>query len=82
MHVPYREAILSGGGWSLSVRLASRVPIMFKELLTVVPDLLGLIWGLFKDPRVPASRKVALGALIAYLSTPVDLVPDFIPLLG
>jgi len=55
---------------------------MFKELLTVIPHLLGLIWGLFRDPRVPASRKVALGALIAYLSTPVDLVPDFIPLLG
>ncbi len=53
-----------------------------RELLAVVPHLLALVWGLFRDPRVPARSKVTLGALIGYLATPVDLVPDFIPLLG
>lgn len=55
---------------------------MLRELLAVVPHLLGLVWGLSRDPRVPGSSKAALGALIAYLACPVDLIPDFIPVLG
>jgi uncharacterized membrane protein YkvA (DUF1232 family) len=34
------------------------------------------------DPRVPRSRKVLLGAALAYLALPFDLVPDFIPVAG
>jgi uncharacterized membrane protein YkvA (DUF1232 family) len=41
-----------------------------------------LFRGLVRDPRVPASRKLLLVTLIAYLAIPFDLVPDFIPLRG
>lgn len=38
--------------------------------------------GLLGDPRVPASRKALLAAAVGYAVSPVDLVPDRIPLLG
>ena len=41
------------------------------------------VWSLvLKDPRTPRVSKLLLGAAIAYLVSPVDLIPDFIPVLG
>jgi uncharacterized membrane protein YkvA (DUF1232 family) len=51
-------------------------------LVWLVPRLATLIGRLLRDPRVPGRTKVLLGAVAAYLASPVDLVPDFIPLLG
>ncbi|PTY04955.1 hypothetical protein DB347_19890 [Opitutaceae bacterium EW11] len=47
----------------------------FKEELTVYRRVL-------TDPRTPRLAKWLLGLAIAYLLTPVDIVPDFIPILG
>ena len=47
-----------------------------------IPDLLVLFRRLVADPRVPRWRKALLVALIAYLASPIDLVPDFIPVAG
>jgi uncharacterized membrane protein YkvA (DUF1232 family) len=52
------------------------------ELLLTLPDFVALIFRLMKDPRVPAGAKVKLGLFAAYLASPVDLVPDFIPVVG
>jgi uncharacterized membrane protein YkvA (DUF1232 family) len=41
-----------------------------------------LFGKLLRDPRVPASRKLLIAALIGYLAMPFDLVPDFIPVAG
>jgi uncharacterized membrane protein YkvA (DUF1232 family) len=35
-----------------------------------------------RDPRVPWSAKVAAMAVAAYALSPIDLIPDFIPVLG
>ena len=51
-------------------------------LVRLVPDCLVLFRRLLGDPRVPWPRKAALAASIAYVATPFDLVPDFIPLAG
>ncbi len=47
-----------------------------------IPDCIVLVKRLMGDPRVPRSRKLLLGALVAYLALPIDLVPDFIPVAG
>jgi len=41
-----------------------------------------LLWRLLKDRRVPWWARVLLPALLLYLALPVDLIPDFIPVLG
>lgn len=53
-----------------------------RALAGFVPDCVVLVRRLLADERVPRSRKVALGALLAYLALPIDLVPDFIPVAG
>jgi len=53
-----------------------------KALLRALPDLVRLISRLVGDPVLPRAAKIALGAAALYLLSPVDLIPDFIPLVG
>ena len=52
------------------------------ELATFVPNLVLLFRGLLTDARVPRRAKLALAAGAVYLSFPLDIVPDFIPIAG
>ncbi len=47
-----------------------------------IPDCLILFKQLLQDSRTPRRYKYALWLLIAYLSLPFDLIPDFIPIVG
>jgi uncharacterized membrane protein YkvA (DUF1232 family) len=47
-----------------------------------VPDCAVLLKRLLSDPRVPRSHKVLVGLLLLYLASPIDLVPDIIPVVG
>jgi uncharacterized membrane protein YkvA (DUF1232 family) len=53
-----------------------------RALARLVPDCIVLGRRLLGDPRVLLRHKLALGLLIGYLASPLDLVPDFIPLIG
>ena len=53
-----------------------------KEYLLFAPRLIKLLWKLTRDRRVPARSKATLVVLGAYLASPIDIVPDFIPCLG
>ena len=44
-------------------------------------DLLAL-WLAARDPRTPVQAKIVAGATAAYAFSPIDLIPDFIPVLG
>ena len=53
-----------------------------RDALRLVPDVVRLLRRLVADRTVPRSVRVALVLLLAYLLSPIDLVPDFIPVLG
>lgn len=53
-----------------------------RALAGFIPDCVVLVKRLLADPRVPRRHKLALALLVAYLVTPLDLVPDFIPVVG
>lgn len=47
-----------------------------------VRSKLTLAWRMFRDPGVPATAKAVMPAVLLYLASPIDLIPDFIPVLG
>jgi uncharacterized membrane protein YkvA (DUF1232 family) len=61
-----REAEAGGGGSLL--RLSGEVILLLKDLAV--------------DPRVPRDAKVTAGAAAAYLVSPLDIIPDWVPVLG
>lgn len=55
---------------------------LLREALWVLPDALRLVRRLAVDTTVPRGVRIRLGLLLAYLVIPIDVVPDFIPVLG
>ncbi|HET7928301.1 MAG TPA: DUF1232 domain-containing protein [Actinomycetota bacterium] len=53
-----------------------------RELATAIPNLLVLFRGLLRDPRVPRGSKIWLLVAVVWIASPIDLVPEFIPVLG
>jgi uncharacterized membrane protein YkvA (DUF1232 family) len=53
-----------------------------KELATLIPNLLLLFKDLVKDPRVPRGAKVWLLIGALWLASPIDLLPEFLPVIG
>jgi len=47
-----------------------------------LPRFLRLLWGLVTDSRVATLDKLLVVGAIAYIVTPLDLIPDFVPFLG
>lgn len=47
-----------------------------------VPDCAILFGRLARDPAVPRGRRALLWLLVPYLAMPLDLIPDFIPVIG
>ena len=56
--------------------------VRLRETLRVLPDVIRLLRRLAADSTLPRSIRVRLVLLLGYLALPVDLVPDFIPVLG
>ncbi len=53
-----------------------------RAVVAAVPDLLRLLRSLVVDPSVPLDVRIVLVALVAWIVSPIDLIPDFIPGLG
>lgn len=53
-----------------------------RDALRLLPDVLRLIRRLAADKAVPIGVRLRLVLLLVYLASPVDLVPDFIPVVG
>jgi len=55
---------------------------MLREAMRLLPDVVRLIHRLAADKTLPRGVRIRLGLLLAYLAMPIDLIPDFIPVLG
>jgi uncharacterized membrane protein YkvA (DUF1232 family) len=53
-----------------------------RELTALLPNVVRLFRGLLGDERVPRSSKVLLLFGAAWLASPVDLIPEFLPVIG
>jgi len=53
-----------------------------ESVLSLIPRLAKFLYHLARDPRVPWTVKAALVGLAAYLACPLDIIPDWIPVLG
>lgn len=53
-----------------------------RAALRLVPDVLRLLRRLIRDPAVSRAVRVRLVLLASYLASPIDLVPDVVPVLG
>jgi len=54
----------------------------YTEYVLALPDFFILLCRLFVDKRVKASQKLLVGGIIAYVMSPIDIIPDFIPVIG
>ena len=73
------------GAWALLVVVLWVVrprDVRAGELVRVVPDVLRLVRDLLADRTVAVRVRISLVFLLAWLVNPVDLIPEFIPVLG
>lgn len=69
--------------WVLLVLLAARLPEgSLKELAGFLPDCVATARRLRRDPRVPAGAKLAVGFALLWVLSPIDLIPEFLPMIG
>lgn len=53
-----------------------------KHVLLFLPRLAVLVGKLIADPEVSGTNKLLLGAVVVYIASPLDILPDIIPVLG
>jgi len=70
-------ALLIGLLWAIRPR-----GVRLRDLARVVPDLLRLIRDLIADRSVPLHVRAVIVGLLAWLISPIDLIPDFVPVVG
>lgn len=62
--------------------LARPDELRIRDALRLLPDRLRMLRRLAGDDRLPRGVRLRLWLLLGYLALPVDLVPDFIPVIG
>lgn len=74
--------------WMILVVILWRVqrdlgqPSSLTPALRLLPDVVRLLHRLVSDPALPRRVRIMLALLLGYLLSPIDLIPDFVPVLG
>ena len=69
--------------WALLLILARRLPPgILRDLAAFIPDCITTVRRLRKDPRVPRRAKIAIVFAGLWVASPIDLIPEFIPIIG
>ncbi|HEX6300056.1 MAG TPA: YkvA family protein [Acidimicrobiia bacterium] len=70
------DEILPPDGRSLQARR------LMADAVFMMPNIVKLVTRLLKDPRVPRRAKITLGLAAAYVASPIDLIPEIVPIIG
>lgn len=77
------SAIVVAASWAVMIVLARRLPRgLAKDLATVLPACVTTARRLRKDPRVPKRVKAAVAFAGLWVLSPIDLIPEFLPVIG
>jgi uncharacterized membrane protein YkvA (DUF1232 family) len=52
------------------------------EAVALVPDLLRLLGALARDREIPRRVRLSVWLLLAFMASPIDVIPDAIPVIG
>ncbi len=75
--------VIVAGLWAGLVLLAAHLPPgLLKDLISFLPACVTLLRRLRHDPRVPLLAKIALVVAALWVVSPIDLVPEFLPVIG
>ncbi|MFD0784682.1 YkvA family protein [Micromonospora azadirachtae] len=86
-----RTGLIAGGvaatcviaAWALLILLARRLPPgILRDLAAFIPDCVTTVRRLRKDPRVPRRAKLAVAIAGLWVISPIDLIPEFLPVIG
>lgn len=53
-----------------------------EDYLRLMPDLIRLLKGVATDRQIPRGTRIAIFGLLAFIASPIDLIPDVIPVIG
>ncbi len=69
--------------WGVLLLLARRLPPgVLRDLAAFIPDCVTTVRRLRKDPRVPRRAKAAIVFAGIWVASPIDLIPEFLPVIG
>jgi uncharacterized membrane protein YkvA (DUF1232 family) len=69
--------------WLVLLVLAARLPKgVAKDLAAFLPNCVTMLRTLRRDPRVPRRAKVAVAFAALWAISPIDLIPEFLPVIG
>jgi uncharacterized membrane protein YkvA (DUF1232 family) len=69
-------------GLAVALWLGKPDEVGIADLLRLLPDVVRLLKRLATDPQLPRRIRIVVGGLLLFLASPIDLIPDFIPVLG
>ena len=77
------SAVVLVASWTVLLLLARRLPPgLAKELAGFLPNCVRMARRLRKDPAVPRRAKLAVGFAGLWVLSPIDLIPEFLPVIG
>jgi uncharacterized membrane protein YkvA (DUF1232 family) len=75
--------VVATAGWILWRQTRAEDRRLIKRIVRLpFGSKLALAWAMYRDERVPTGLRFIPPFLVLYLAMPIDIVPDFIPVLG
>jgi uncharacterized membrane protein YkvA (DUF1232 family) len=69
--------------WVILLVAARRLPPgLLRDLAAFIPDCVTTVRRLRRDPRVPRRARIAIIIAGIWVASPIDLIPEFIPVIG